>query len=56
MAKPDPKKDAAALKKLKAQKKANRIERTQRRLEGNDSKKTRDGGTSRRTWRDSKGK
>lgn len=46
----DPKKDAKAIKKLAAQKKQNKIERDQRRLEGNDSKKTRDGGTTRRTW------
>jgi hypothetical protein len=47
----DPKKDAKAIKKLKATKKANSLERTQRRLEGNDSKKTRDGGTNRRNWK-----
>lgn len=48
--KPDPKQDAAALKKLAAQKAQNKLERTQRRLAGNDSAKTRDGGTTRRTW------
>lgn len=43
-------KDAA--KKLAEQKAKNTTERIQRRLEGNDSKKTRDGGTTRRVWRD----
>jgi hypothetical protein len=50
----DPKKDAKGIKKLLAQKKANSVERTDRRLAGNDSKKTRDGGTTRRTWKDPK--
>ncbi|HEY9507586.1 MAG TPA: hypothetical protein VIQ27_16605 [Gemmatimonadales bacterium] len=47
----DPEKDKKAIKKLNTTKKANSIERTQRRLAGNDSKKTRDGGTTRRNWR-----
>lgn len=42
---------AAAKAKLKAQKAKNKTERIQRRLEGNDSKRTRDGGTNRRTWK-----
>lgn len=46
--------DAAAAKKLAAQKKANSLEATQRRLAGNDSARTRDGGTTRRTWTDPK--
>jgi hypothetical protein len=41
-----------AAQQLAAQKKANSLERTQRRLAGNDSARTRDGGTTRRTWRD----
>jgi hypothetical protein len=46
--------DKKAIQKLNAQKKANKTERVQRRLAGNDSAKTRDGGTSRRTWLDPK--
>lgn len=41
-----------AAKKLAEQKSKNKTERIQRRLAGNDSKKTRDGGTTRRVWRD----
>lgn len=48
----DPKKDAKAIKKLQAQKKANSIERTDDRLRGKDGKHARDGGTNRRTWKD----
>lgn len=48
--KPDPKQDAKAIKKLKTTKKANSLEGTQRRLAGNDSKKSRDAGTNRRNW------
>lgn len=49
--KPDPKKDAKAIRKLNETKQRNAIEREQRRLEGNDNRRTRDGGTNRRNWR-----
>lgn len=49
--KPDPKQDAKAISKLGRTKAVNRVEREQRRDAGNDSKKTRDGGTTRRNWR-----
>lgn len=40
--------DAKAIKKLAETKAKNKTERVQRRLEGNDSARTRDGGTNRR--------
>jgi hypothetical protein len=49
--KPDPKADAEGIKKLKTTKAVNRIERSERQEAGNDSAKTRDGGTNRRNWR-----
>lgn len=49
--KPDPKADAKGIKKLKTTKAVNRIERVERADGGNDSAKTRDGGTNRRNWR-----
>lgn len=49
--KPDPKQDAKALAKLARTKAVNRVEREERREAGNDSRKTRDGGTTRRNWR-----
>ena len=51
MAKPDPNKDAAAIRKLNVTKKANSVERTDNRLRGKDGKHTRDGGTTRRNWK-----
>lgn len=42
--------DKRAAKKLAAQKKANSLQATSERLEGRDNKRTRDGGTTRRTW------
>lgn len=44
-----------AKKKLEAQKKANSLQATQQRLAGRDTKKTRDGGTTRRVWKQKKG-
>lgn len=49
--KPDPQQDGKAIDKLQSTKKANSLEGTQRRLAGNDSKKSRDAGTNRRNWR-----
>lgn len=44
--------DAKAINKLAETKANNKTERVQRRLGGNDSARTRDGGTNRRNWRD----
>lgn len=44
--------DAAA--KLAAQKRANSLQATQEWLNGQDNKRTRDGGTTRRVWRQKK--
>lgn len=44
--------DGKAIDKLAKTKAKNKTERVQRRLEGNDSARTRDGGTNRRNWRD----
>ena len=43
--------DGKGIDKLVKTKRDNKLERTQRQLAGNDSKKTRDGGTNRRNWR-----
>jgi hypothetical protein len=49
--KPDPQADAKAIKKLQETKAANKVERAIDRVDGRDTRKTRDGGTNRRNWR-----